>query len=73
MLSHKDRVAILHSLTPIEMIKKTDVGEKPLLLYSAFYNSPVSTLYLLQRGANLWDEDNEGKSIFHLCAYTGHV
>jgi ankyrin repeat protein len=30
-------------------------------------------LYLLQRGAKLDEEDNEGKSIFHICAYTGHV
>lgn len=45
---------------------------KPLLLQAAFHNSPVSVLYLLRRGANLNATDNEGKSVFHICAYTGH-
>ena len=51
----------------------TKDNEKPLLLHTAFHNSPVSAIYLLTRGTKHNVSDADGKTIFHLCAYTGHI
>lgn len=72
-INYADRVSALHSIVSNEASKPSDPHEKPLLQYAAFYNSPACTLYLLQKGADLSEQDGEGKTVFHLCAYTGHV
>ena len=42
-------------------------------MHAAFHSSPASALYLLRRGAKLDAEDTDGKTFFHICAYTGHI
>ena len=42
-------------------------------MHAAFHSSPASALYLLRRGAKLDAEDPDGKTFFHICAYTGHI
>ena len=42
-------------------------------MHAAFHSSPASALYLLRRGVKLDAEDPDGKTFFHICAYTGHI
>lgn len=69
---HLDRVDLLHSMVQPTMLAPKD-NEKPLLLHTAFLNSPASAIYLLCRGTKPNVSDADGKTVFHLCAYTGHV
>jgi len=62
---------MLHAFATPELLSQNPKG-RPLLLYTAYLNSAISTLYLLRRGASLSECDMEGKTIFHMCAYTGH-
>jgi ankyrin repeat protein len=61
---------MLHSLFTA---RQAESSEKPLLLHSTFHNSPASAVYLLRRGINSQSADNEGRTLFHVCAYTGHM
>jgi ankyrin repeat protein len=44
-----------------------------LLHSTAYFNSSVCALYLLYQDLDINAVDKEGKSVFHLCAYTGHL
>lgn len=63
----------MHALVTPKLISGNENQSKPLLLYAAYHNSPVSAVYLLRRGATVDGSDADGKTALHVCAYTGHI
>jgi ankyrin repeat protein len=53
-------------------IKTEDETGKTLIFYAAYYNYQNLVLYLLGKGADPLKVDDNGVSIFHICAYRGY-
>lgn len=56
-----------------KLVNTIDEEGKPPLQYAAYYNYKNLVLYLLTKGANWLAVNRNGKNIFHIACYMGHV